>query len=683
MEFLKKNKKFIMISAAVLVLIAVIVIICVCSGGNDVTDPSDPTDNTGGSGTSVYTVTVVDNFGNPVSDGVIVNFMTGDTVTAMQTVDANGIASKELTAGTYTISLSFTQIESGYDYDASSFVNESNPNVTIVLTNYIPSKELYTGEKTHTAYYLQAGTNAVTVSTQERAYFLFTPTQTGVYEFSVSGDAVIGYYGSPFFVQSDSLAEVTDGKFTISFSSGMVGSDASTVIVLGVDSTVANVSITIERIGDAEKTLEDYDWTVYQTTASLNPYTLPADMTIVDFDLTAAGWQLIFNDSDGYYHLNTAEGPLVYCKLGVASAYMDSIEKVLESSGVSCYFFDAEGNFVKKETYNECLLEYIACMDAETGLYPLTQDLYYIIHQRGDYVGWWDPASPSYLYTDDNGNSIIGLNHEIAWLSFCCYGEPESSQNIPTEPQPTEPEPTEPEPTEPEPTEPAPTEPEPTEPEPTEPAFQLGTQSSADTVEVFYYQIADTMAFDAAVQAGEYANYDLYRMFNMMLTIESDTAYIVFNGEVYLPENGVLTFVLKYGSNNVSSPCSLAIGNSGNADQTFEVKLSTLPGTHENPVQLQLGRFTTTTTDGAYQGYYYTFTAEKAGTLTISFESIDIDKDCQITLYNLSTYQQNLETNSSVSITASAGDKIQIIIAVLDDKYEYPSATIVATATFE
>ena len=87
---------------------------------------------------------------------------------------------------------------------------------------------------------------------------------------------------------------------------------------------------------------------------------------------------------------------------------------MLETSGLST-------KFLKKESYSECLLKYIENVDEETGVYPLTEDLKYIIQSRGEYVGWWNPTSSQFIFKDPMGNAMAGLNAENAWLFMCCY----------------------------------------------------------------------------------------------------------------------------------------------------------------------------------------------------------------------------------------------------------------------
>ena len=175
-------------------------------------------------------------------------------------------------------------------------------------------------------------------------------------------------------------------------------------------------------------------------------------------------------------------------------------------------------------------------------------------------------------------------------------------------------------------------------------------------------------------------------MRNMVLTIESNDAYIIYDGTVIEAVNGVLTFQLQYASNDTYTPCSFAIGNKGKADASFKVKLSVLDGIWENPTQLQLGTFTTVTRTGDEQGYFYTFTAETAGTLTITFEEMDLGFDCQISIQDTNentNKAKETQINGTVTMTLNAGDTVKIQIEVLDPDFEFPSAKVIVTAAFE
>lgn len=381
-------------------------------------------------GEKTYKVTVKDALGNPYTAGVVVNFMQNGEKVGMQACDENGTATKKLPKGEYEVSLSFTDSETEYYY-ADTIVTAKDNEVDVILAyKTSESSTLYVGADEFEVYAVSVGCTYVKLTNEHRNYFLFTPTQAGNYEFSIIGDskAEIGYYGAPHFVQSNNVAEVANNKFTISIKAEMIGNGdgGTSTYVIGVDALDAdtkNCIIAINRLGDPIKTIEDEPWTIYQKTVELSEYTLPAGKEIKEFDLTASTdtYKFVFNKNDGFYHLNSENGPLVLVRLAEDCDYIACFQTILDRSGVSKYFFDKDGEFVKRESYSECLLEYIDVVDETEGVYPLTEDLKYIIQQRGDYVGWWNIENSGYLFKDVNGNNDPTINAEIAWLLMCCY----------------------------------------------------------------------------------------------------------------------------------------------------------------------------------------------------------------------------------------------------------------------
>lgn len=386
-----------------------------------------------------YRVTVTDASGNPYTEGVIVRFLHNGQQVAMQLVDAQGVAEKKLERGDYTVELVFTDTDASYYYDQSDLnltAEKTELAITLSFGAVETGRTIYAGGEEHATWAVTVGGTYVKLNPGKRTYFLFTPNQAGTYRISCEeAGTAVGYYGAPHFVQDLSVAEVVDNAFDVSVRADMIGTGdtGTTVLVIGVDSESAQQAVlNIERTGDPEYSVEDEPWTVYQPTSKLENYKLPAGAKLKDFDLTAKeAYNLVLNEEDGFYHLNSADGPLVLVRLGVKSGgskYLDCFETIIGKSGVTKYFYDENGEFVKKESYTECLSKYIGyqdqstmekhagCMDPDTGLYPLTEDLKYIIQQRGDYVGWWDLGAGMYLFAE-----LPGLNAENAWLFMCCY----------------------------------------------------------------------------------------------------------------------------------------------------------------------------------------------------------------------------------------------------------------------
>ena len=385
-------------------------------------------------GEVTYKVTVKDALGNPYTSGMIVRFLQNGEQVALQSCDENGVAAKTLEAGEYTVEVSTSDSTKAFHYDEGVTLTKRDNEKDVIVSYAVNSEAttLVADEKEYDAYEVSTGCTYVELATDDRNYFLFTPTEAGDYEFSIVGDAnaEIGYYGTPYFVQANSLVEVVDGKMSVTVKESMIGTgDTGTVIyVLGIDASdekTTSCVLGIERVSDATKGLDDEPWTIYETTSELTEYKLPDGAEIKEFDICAStdAYNIVYNEEDGFYHLDSASGPLVLVRLAEDCDYIDCFKTILDRSDVNKYFFDEDGTFVKKERYSDCLLEYMEYVDEAEGVYPLTEDLKYIIQQRGDYVGWWDIESDGYLFKDLDGNKDTTINSEIAWLLMCCYIE--------------------------------------------------------------------------------------------------------------------------------------------------------------------------------------------------------------------------------------------------------------------
>ena len=374
------------------------------------------------SGSAAYSVKVTDAKGTAYTSGVIVKFMKDGNQVAMQPVDANGVATKELDRGDYTVELVFTDDNSGYFDPAAAVLSAEKTSIELKLSNKLSEETtaLFAGGKDYEAYTVEPGSTYVPVKGGDRNYFLFVPTEEGTYKFSVDNAALaIGYYGSPHFIQSMSALDVVDNTVTISISKSSLG---GAVYVIGIDGTDAdtNCMLTIERTGDPAHSVADEPWTEYKTTAVLSPYTLdmPAGKDLVYMDITAktAQHEFVFNEEDGYYHLDTLDGPVIHMHLAKGAPYV-ALQTVIQGDGamggapIREYFYDESGNFIKKEDYTDILVDYFENMDEEWGVYPLTDDLIYII--KNGCHGWWEADDPDFIFD--------GCNPELGWMFACCW----------------------------------------------------------------------------------------------------------------------------------------------------------------------------------------------------------------------------------------------------------------------
>lgn len=199
-------------------------------------------------------------------------------------------------------------------------------------------------------------------------------------------------------------------------------------------------------------------------------------------------------------------------------------------------------------------------------------------------------------------------------------------------------------------------------------------------------EIGGKLSFDADVASGHLVYFDLYRVSDTTLTIANPMAYVIYNGTTYEAEDGKVTVPGLY-SANTNTPTSLAIGNRGPEDLVFPVTLTYPLGHQMNPIALSNGNLSTFCEEGNSQGVYYTFTASKAGTLTVRLTQ---DVDCNITITSTivegGTRSVSLSDNSdstSLSFKMTEGESVSVCIVMNPQNgFNYPEATINTTVRF-
>ena len=366
-----------------------------------------------------YTVSVVD-YNGAAQSNVMVQFLKDGAVVALGTTDAEGTARAKLEKGSYTAALAFSAGGCYYDESQAVFAEDSTELRIRVATGLTgETEELYVG----TANILYAGGTYVSgMQSNVVHYFLFTPTASGVYRFTTSNpEAVISYWGgtTAFIQDQTDSTDYADNAFTRNVKESNLGG----VTILGVTGASECV-IEITRIGDAVLDETDIEPEIYEAKTPPTPYTLTLSegqsLTYVDITGATSDYNLVLG-ADGYYHLNSADGPIMYVNLGPSAPYV-SFYKMLgyEGFGGTSFaktFRDENGVFLRKEEYTACMCQYVECVDDKGyGVYPMTEDLYYMLRNGGEYKGWWDSTNPSYLFGE-----LEGLNPEIAWMFCCCY----------------------------------------------------------------------------------------------------------------------------------------------------------------------------------------------------------------------------------------------------------------------
>lgn len=198
--------------------------------------------------------------------------------------------------------------------------------------------------------------------------------------------------------------------------------------------------------------------------------------------------------------------------------------------------------------------------------------------------------------------------------------------------------------------------------------------------------VGGVLAFDAEVRAGGLVYFDLYRLSETNLTIEDPNAYVIYNGVTYEAQDGKVTVPELY-SANTNTPISIAIGNRGSEETVFAVTLNYDLGHQMNPIPLSNGNLTTHCEEGNSQGVYYTFTASKAGTLTVRLSQ---QVDCNITITSTAveggTRSVSLSDNpdsTSLSFKMAQGESVSVCIVMNPQNgFNYPAATVNTVVRF-
>ena len=690
-----------------LLFICSMLVLSACGSNEGGTDNAD---------TLSYEVTVVDGLGMPYTQKVIVKFMQEGSQVAMATINEQGVATKELPKGDYTVEIATTESGVSCWFDVAQAVLSADKPQTQVTMAYAAGGEATTltatslatnASKEYEAYTVGAGSTYVSLTADDRAYVLFVPAESGVYEFSVTDNrALVGYYGAPHFVQAQNLQETVDNTFTFAITEGNISQEqtGTTRLVIGLDALdgAEGAVLNIQRIDDVPWSIEDEPWNAYQAKREITPYTLPEGVTLRPFDITAPTfvYKLVFNETDRCYHMGSADGSPVFVQLdkevyGISMKnmvgeiiYEDGVLMQSGSAPFRYMYSNGQDDFFK-EDYTDVMRQYVTNRDQAQGVYPLTEDLYYMLSKGIEFVGWCNPESGNYRFAD-----VPGVNQELAAMFMFMYPD---GGNIVLDP-PVVPD---------TPVLPGIPDVTPDNGGTTDNNDNTDNNGTTETPDITDnngttvkpiednksepIEVGGTLEFDASVQPNHLVYYALYRVTDTTLTISDPDAYVVYKNKTYKAVGGVVTVPNLY-SSSTNVPVKLAIGNLGNSNKTFHVTLSYPAGHQMNPYQLNMGANSTYSAKDNNQGVYYTYTASKAGTLTIRLDSVSGNHGANISFTSANTdggtRSANLTENAnadgkSVSFKLAAGETVSIVIGVNPvDGFTYPEATINTTATF-
>ena len=367
-----------------------------------------------------YKVTVQNPDGTPAADIIVKAVKNGEEV-SFKLVGPTGFATFKLAEDTYSV-LVETPAGEALHFDAEAAVlTPETPEITLTVYKTAAATQMLNAPSKHGDYErfeavsVGEGQLFITYNSGDYTYVVFTPTRPGMYEFSCKGeDAAISYHGAPINVFETPLGDVVDGKITFSIPAGSIGDspDATAQFVFRLEGVGSGCIFTVTRTGDVPKSPYDEPWTVPMPTAEdLVPYEGVTDGTLTDLDVTNPALTVVLGE-DGYYHLNTADGPVVFIRLSTANPYMADFKTICDTTRICAYLYNEDGSFDRRESYNEMIEQYLTVAN-ENGVVPLNEQLAYMVKTAGDYMGWWNFSDGLDIF----GDKIV--DPAIAWLFAC------------------------------------------------------------------------------------------------------------------------------------------------------------------------------------------------------------------------------------------------------------------------
>ena len=254
--------------------------------------------------------------------------------------------------------------------------------------------------------------------------FTFYPMHSGVYQFTVGSNVLIGYYGA----DGSLLLDMSEVQHAVTFQwtcaenpvveyETIFDADGDPIEIphlisgqkamIGIISSDSSAIVTIEKVGEYEPPVEDtMEWTEYVPDES--PLPMPPTeendyVSIVPADDIST---VLVLGEDGYYHFGTSDGPLVVIDLSLRDTFAIDFTVVdeLTPHGYLLYLND---ELIAKYDCTAFLRQLQAA-----GPVALSEEILNLVINVGRSNGWW---------TQVNGGAYA--EHPNAWMGLCSYVE--------------------------------------------------------------------------------------------------------------------------------------------------------------------------------------------------------------------------------------------------------------------
>lgn len=235
--------------------------------------------------------------------------------------------------------------------------------------------------------------------------FAFEPTKTGRYTFSAT-NALIGLVSTNgmWITVGESTSAITDGTVTPDAFDWLCSAVGQSIwVAVSGESAEADITVGYEEV-EIKQIPREY----YENKQKPESFVFGGDPDTLEYVDTFDGvTDYAVLGTDGFYHLNTADGPILFANLGDT---LLSLEKA-NSYGQLKQLIYEDGEVVLMIDYTLAMIEYLEAMDQDTKLYPLTDDLIEVFYKAGTSLGWYGEGG------------WIGGNEDDAWMFACYYNE--------------------------------------------------------------------------------------------------------------------------------------------------------------------------------------------------------------------------------------------------------------------
>ena len=250
---------------------------------------------------------------------------------------------------------------------------------------------------------IQVGTNDYTVdASYPYTVFTFAPDEVGKYTIS-SSNAVMGIvsYNGMWITIEPSAETVTESSIVWE----CLSEGQSIWIAVMADTNAATIAVSKEDVNIEQPTLKDYE--NIETPEDFEFDGDVDELEGVDYEDDVIDTAVL--GDDGYYHLNSAYGPIIYVNLN------DEMLSLIQAASYGqLSYTDLENN--TKIDFTDAFQEYVDAA-GESAIYPLTADLMEILKKVCEQRGW---------------ASFFGTENEDVWMALC-YTMPESDVEPPVD----------------------------------------------------------------------------------------------------------------------------------------------------------------------------------------------------------------------------------------------------------